>query len=97
MLVKDLRNLAKAHRIRGYSKMKKAELEKHLAYEGAIKSNFKIILLNAVEEIVQTFDDYYKHQVIQEMIKLHSVHGNRYNIFKVTDSEDKLMYIRVNN
>jgi len=91
MLVKDLRNLAKAHQIKGYSKMKKAELEKHLVSQGAIKGFFKIFMFNCNEEEEQTYNDHYKQEVIQEMHKIKSTYGNKFKVFKIFDSNDKLM------
>ena len=91
MLVKDLKTLAKTHGIKSYSKMKKAELEKVLVHAGAIKSSFKIFMFNCNEEEEQTYNDHFNYEVIQEMIKIKHTYGNKFKVFKVLDTEDRVL------
>ena len=91
MLVKDLRSLDKTHNVKGYSKMKKADLEERLVEMGAIKGSFKIFMFNCNAEEEQTYNDHYKQEVIQEMHKIKSTYGNKFKVFKLLDSKDKLL------
>ena len=80
MLVKDLKNIARTYGIKNYSKMKKAELEKVLVHQGAIKSSFKIFMFNCNEEEEQTYNDHFKHEVIQEMMKIKHTYGSKFKV-----------------
>jgi len=91
MLVKDLKNLAKTHGIKSYSKMKKAELEKVLAHAGAIKGSYKIFMFNCNEQEEQTYNDHFKQEVIQEMFKIKNTYGNKFKVFRLLDTEDRLL------
>jgi hypothetical protein len=91
MLVKDLRVLAKAHGVKGFSKMKKRELEKNLEQQGAIKGCFKLFMYNHTEQEEQIYNDHLRQEVMQDMIKIKNTTGQRFKVFKMFDKEDRLL------
>ena len=91
MLLKELKALAKESNIKGYSKMKKADLEKRLTQSNKIKSNFKLTMINCNENREEIFTDCHKNEVIQEMLKIKRDTGNRYKIYKITDKDNNLL------